>query len=233
MKYTPHQSPETLCAWLRDGRDELKKEGRVSLGSSRTDGVGGGSRAAKKNLDLCSCLSPEPHPGKCCQRTEPVTAGQGDPDPSCAQGAEPRAGTWPSQVTDLPSDARGKCSSGGREAEERPHTERLEPRRALAQTSGAGQHGPRQRPGSDTHASLASLQDQTAEEGRVQSCTAVSAEDLEPAVLPVGSILPGKLGDQGDRGEAASGVPGPGIGQSMCETHTFHGQVRKEATLGH
>lgn len=61
----------------------------------------------------------------------------------------------------------------------------------------------------------------------------LSAEDLEPAVLPVGSILPGKLGDQGDRGEAASGVPGPGIGQSICETHTFHGQVRKEATLGH
>lgn len=61
---------------------------------------------AKKNLDLCSCLSPGLHPGKCCQRTVPVTTGRGDPDPSCAQGAEPRAGTWPSQVTDLPSCKR-------------------------------------------------------------------------------------------------------------------------------
>ena len=187
----------------------------------------------KKNLDLCSCLSPGPHPGKCCQRTVPVTTEAGHPDPSCAQGAEPRARTGPSQVTDLPSAARGKCSSGGREAEARPHTERLEPsRRPLAHTSGAGQHGQRQRPGSETHAPLASLQDQTTEEGRAQSCAAVPAGDLEPAVLPVGSVRPGELGDQGHRGEAAGGVPGPGLGQSMCKTHILHGQGRTEATLG-
>lgn len=61
-------------------------------------------------------------------------------------------------------------------------------------------------------------------------CPAVPAGTLSPGCPPqptMGFILPGKLSNRGDTGEA-----GPGLGQSTPQTHVLHCRVRTEATLG-